>query len=103
MTTTKKYTISEIAAHNKETGHFFFSRDTLKFFGQSKGMFKVLHLGERVFVYALANHGGYSIAEYNKHTGEVFPLSKSTLKDLAGEELKTPEIIKRALKEYVKP
>lgn len=100
--TTKRYTISEISAHNKEKGNYFFSKETLSFFKQTKSMFKVVHCGERVFVYAKAGHTGYTIAEYNKDTGDVSPVSRFKLESLAGGELNSPEVIKKVLKEYVK-
>ena len=81
MVKEKRYTISEIAFHNAEVGRFYFSKKTLKFFGQTCGMFKVLQSNGRVFVYAphgknTAGANTYSFAEYNPKTGEVKPVRK---------------------------
>jgi hypothetical protein len=71
----KRYTIAEIAAANEAAGRFYFSKDTLKFFGQTRGMFKVRHVAGRVFVIAPSRWNGrlmgYSFAEFHPETGEI--------------------------------
>ena len=49
MTFTKKPTIHEIARKNRD---YFFSKETLKFFGQSINSFEVKLIAGRVFIYA---------------------------------------------------
>jgi hypothetical protein len=71
----KRYTLAEIAAANEAAGKFYFSRDTLKFFKQKRGDFKVRHIAGRVFVFAPSRWDGhlmgYSLAEFNPETGEL--------------------------------
>ena len=67
----KRYTISEIVKHNKTVGGHYFDRDTLKHFGQRQRDFHVMHIGERVFIYAQSQYRGWSIAEYHPTTGQV--------------------------------
>jgi hypothetical protein len=76
---TRKYTVAEIADHNESAGYKYFSRGALKFFKQTRKSFRVIHYGERVFVYAASNRSGYtffSFAEYNPKTGAVDNVSK---------------------------
>jgi hypothetical protein len=71
----KRYTLAEIAAANEAAGNFYFSRDTLKFFNQRKGSFKVRHVAGRIFVFAPSRWDGhlmgYSFAEFFPETGDI--------------------------------
>lgn len=71
----KRYTLAEIAAANEAAGNFYFSRDTLRFFKQKRGDFKVKHIAGRVFVFAPSRWDGklmgYSFAEFNPATGDI--------------------------------
>ena len=71
----KRYTLAEIAAANEAAGQYYFSRDTLRFFKQKKGDFKVRHVAGRVFVFAPSRWDGrlmgYSFAEFNPATGDI--------------------------------
>jgi hypothetical protein len=103
MVKTKKYTISDIAFHNAEVERFYFSKATLKCFGQIRGMFKVLHKGGRVFIYAphgnrTPGKGSYSFAEYIPKTGAV----KSVRKPADVMQWKSAEQIKAHIKELTK-
>ena len=79
----KRYTIAEIAAANNRAGGHYFDRDTLKFFGQTRRMFRAIHKAARVFVYA-AHYGqgkfsvGYSFAEFHPATGRLSPMGLTT-------------------------
>lgn len=69
------YTIEEIARHNEEVGNQYFSRDTLRCFGQSLRSFTVKEVKGRVFVYGRSYDGkqfmGYSLREYNPTSGHM--------------------------------
>jgi hypothetical protein len=71
----KRYTLAEIAAANEAAGNFYFSRDTLRFFNQRKGDFRVRHVAGRIFVYAPSVREGrlmrYSLAEFHPETGRL--------------------------------
>jgi hypothetical protein len=45
-----RLTLADIKAANETAGHYFFSRDTMKFFGDTMRSFAVRHIGGRVFV-----------------------------------------------------
>lgn len=71
MSENYKYTIAEIAYLNERAGKFYFSRDSLKFFRQTRGDFRVRNLKcGRVFVFA-PRPFGISFAEFNPKTGAV--------------------------------
>lgn len=73
----KRYTIHEIKRANEAAGGKFFSRENLRFAGQTVKSFKVKHAGGRVFVHAprYADQGkkrmGETIAEFEPATGWV--------------------------------
>ena len=46
----RKWTINEVAAVNAEKGFFFFSKSTMKGFGDTMASFSVVHADGRVFV-----------------------------------------------------
>ena len=77
VTLTKKCrpTIAYIAERNAAAGGYYFSRDTLRFFGQRRSDFKIHVRAGRVFVQASSyqggNYMGESFAEFNPKTGEV--------------------------------
>jgi hypothetical protein len=87
------YTLSQIRRHNNDSGFYYFSKDTMKFFHQVMRDFSVRLAGGRVFVTApLRPRGkflGYSFAEYFPATGEV---NKSEIKKKAGEFLTKNEV-----------
>lgn len=45
-----RLTLADIKAANEAAGHYFFSRDTMKFFGDTMRSFAVRHIGGRVFI-----------------------------------------------------
>lgn len=68
-------TIAYIAERNAAAGGYYFSRDTLRFFGQRRSNFKVHVRAGRVFVQASSyqggNYMGESFAEFKPKTGKV--------------------------------
>lgn len=44
--TGKRYTLSEVKAANDRAGFYFFSRDTMRFFGDTMRSFKLEHVME---------------------------------------------------------
>jgi hypothetical protein len=78
--TTDKWTLAEIRAANERAGHYFFSRDTMKFFGDTMRSFAVRHIGEKVYVQRVRpmrdrdgrNMGGVGdMREFNPETGDI--------------------------------
>ena len=49
-TTSRKWTIADIDRANIGAGHYFFSPDTLRFFGDRKSFWTVRHVAGRVFL-----------------------------------------------------
>jgi hypothetical protein len=45
-----RLTLSDVKAANEAAGRYFFSRDTMRFFGDTIKSFAVRHIGGRVFV-----------------------------------------------------
>jgi hypothetical protein len=45
-----KMNIHEVAARNNEAGGYFFSRDTLRFFGDAASNWQAARIGDRVFI-----------------------------------------------------
>ncbi len=75
-------TIHEIAAANKEAGRFFFSQDTLRAFGQTLESFRVVTVGEKIYVWA-GQRGAprgfdVTLAEFNRETGVMNPIGAVT-------------------------
>ncbi len=69
-------TIAHIAERNAAAGGHYFSRDTLRYFGQRRKDFKVHVRARRVFVQASRYkdrryYWGESFAEFNPKTGDV--------------------------------
>jgi hypothetical protein len=62
-----KYSIQQIAAANEAAGGFFFSKESMKFFNQTRRMFKMVEAGGRMFIYAPSYWDGrlmgYTFAE----------------------------------------
>lgn len=88
----KTPTIATIAAHNERTGGYYFSRDTLRFFGQRRSDFRARTLKDgRIIVYAYRHRnwnglsfGGKpsSLAVYNPTTGDIScPSDQDALKE----------------------
>lgn len=62
----RKPTIYEIKRASKKTSPHFFSRETLKFFGQTMKSFKVQKCDDgRYFIQAPRKHGGYTRRFFN--------------------------------------
>ena len=68
--------IAEIAAHNERAGGYYFSRETLRFFGQTRKDFRSRYLPDgRIIVYSRAHRGWnigggvVSLAVYDPETG----------------------------------
>lgn len=78
-----RYTIAEIKRINQQAGHYFFSRDTMRFFGNTMKDFKVrtivpFHWPDQVEVYVLAcNHNApvgadrMSVYRFTPETGDI--------------------------------
>ncbi len=47
---TDRWTLAEIRAANERAGHCFFSRETMRFFGDTMRSFAVRHLYDKVYV-----------------------------------------------------
>lgn len=65
MKTEKRFTISDIRQANMSAGHFFFSPDTMRHFGDRVKDWGVIHKADKVFI-------------HHKRTGQVrefFPIS----------------------------
>jgi hypothetical protein len=78
--TQKRWTLAEIRKANTEAGFYFFSRATMKAFGDTMKSFKVVHLRGKVFIErrrepAKAPKGGRSyigdIRQFNPETGDI--------------------------------
>ncbi len=68
-----KPTIAYLAERNAAMGGYYFSRDTLKFFGQRRSDFKVRVVAGRVFVQAASYQtSGCSANSYGRYMGESF-------------------------------
>ena len=71
----KKWTLAEIRAANENAGHFFFSRDTMRFFGDTMRSFSVRHVDGRVYVVRVAptkhKTGLGDWREFNPDTGDI--------------------------------
>ncbi len=72
----RKWTVAGIAAENEASGGYYFAPGTLRFFGQSRGEFRVYQGGGRVFVFAEAHRGWdmpglSSCGEFNPETGSI--------------------------------
>ena len=46
----ERWTLAEIRSMNEAGGHFFFSRDTMRFFGDTMSNFRVRHIKGAVYV-----------------------------------------------------
>ena len=77
-------TIAHIAERNAAAGGYYFSRDTLRFFGQRRSDFKVHVVKGRVFVQASSyqggNYTGESFAEFNPKTGCMSGVNSTMMK-----------------------
>jgi len=61
----KTPTISDIAWMTSETSPHYFDRDTLKFFGQTMGSFKVRKSPKgKIFIFAPGKYGTWSFRQY---------------------------------------
>ena len=68
----ERLTIHDIKSRVEETGSCFFSRETLKFFGQRVKDFKVHKCTDgRYFIYAPRKHGGDTCRYYNPATNKL--------------------------------
>lgn len=76
----KRYTISQIAAANRQAGGHYFDQSTMRFFGQTRRMFSVTYQNGRVFVFAARfdekqEFMGYSFAEFHPSTSGLTPIT----------------------------
>lgn len=77
MTATKRYTLSDIRRINEQNGYYFFSRETMRFFGDTMKSFGVRNVDGRVFVYRrkygrrLDIKGINSIWEFSPQGGDI--------------------------------
>jgi hypothetical protein len=71
MTATKRYTLSDIRRINKANGWYFFSRDTMRHFGDTMKSFGVRHIDGRVILYRKRNPRYLAIV----HAWEFCPLN----------------------------
>lgn len=67
----KTPTLSDIRAHNIATGHHFFSRKTMKFFGDTMRTLHAVHEYGRVFVVRVKGRNAGKRWEYFAETGDV--------------------------------
>lgn len=68
----RKPTIYEIKRATAETSPYFFSRKTLKFFGQTMKSFKVTRCDDgRFLIYAPTKTGGYTRRFFNPETNKL--------------------------------
>ncbi len=84
--TPRRWTLADTKQANTDAGGFFFSRDTMKFFGDTMRSFAVRHAGGKVFVERVRpmrdrsgrNMGGIGdLREFNPETGDVGPILHS--------------------------
>jgi hypothetical protein len=73
MGTFDTFTISQIKYRNECAGHYFFSRNTMKFFGNTMKDFRVRHVKQddgtkRVYV---INTVGGAVHEFDPETGHI--------------------------------
>lgn len=77
-----RLTLADIKAANEAAGRYFFSRDTMKFFGDTMRNFAVRHIGGRVFVERVRAPGNApdratgeamvgALREFDPATGEI--------------------------------
>ena len=80
MSNIRKWTLSEIKAANERAGNYFFSRDTMKFFGDTMRSFAVRHIDGKVYIQRVKpmyDRGGRSMGgvgdmrEFNPATGTI--------------------------------
>jgi hypothetical protein len=72
-------TIYEIKARTKETSQYFFSRKTMKFFGQTMKSFKVRKLNEHeYYIFAPSYLNGKMMG----YTQRIFDTRNNKLKDI---------------------
>jgi len=70
----KRYTISDIKAIAEANGSQFFSRENMKFAGDTMKNFGVLHVGDKVFIFrkkALKKYVPLSTWEFDIVTGRL--------------------------------
>lgn len=74
----KRWTLSAIKSANDDAGRYFFSRDTMRFFGDTMRNFGVHFEGGKIYVVRLkagskppAGHGVGERREFNPQTGEI--------------------------------
>lgn len=46
----KRWSVADIAVFNEQAGYFFFSRDTMRFFGDTRANFTVHHKDGKVYL-----------------------------------------------------
>lgn len=76
----KRWTLADIKAANESAGRYFFSRDTMRFFGDTMRSFSVRHDGGKVYLIRVRpmrdrdgrNMGGVGqVREFNPATGDI--------------------------------
>ena len=78
--TATRYTLSDIRRINGESGRYFFSRDTMRFFGDTMKSFGVRHIDGRVIVYRKRFPRYLAIIdawEFHPQTGDINGLTSS--------------------------
>ena len=65
------YTIHDIKRLTSETSPYFFSRDNMKFFGQTLKDFKVSKIDETHFLIQASSWGGVTKRIFNSKTNEL--------------------------------
>ena len=69
---TRPITIQEIVDRSKKKSPFYFSKDTLKFFGQTISKFKVKRMEDgRVRISQMTKHGTESVRFFNPVTNDL--------------------------------
>jgi len=75
--TKHRWTIADIAAQNESAGNYYFSRNTMKFFGDKRSFFGVRHIAGKIYVRRnKTSKAGMSsmigsVREFNPATGSI--------------------------------
>ena len=68
----KKLKLSEIVKKNREIGHFFFSRDTMKFFKENMKSWKSAYINGINYVIRKTDQKKWKVLE----NGSIFPVNQ---------------------------
>jgi len=75
------YSVSDIKCIHEQNGGYFFSRDTMRFFGDTMKSFGVRNRDDGIYLYRKhSRHGGVWV--FNPETGDLRPRSDLSPKDI---------------------